>query len=134
MGLSNILNYIDSELKRIIKYHEKSNLKVRKRKLPKHAESLMCVGDFRAGTVALEISKLTKENNLISIDIVKVIKGTHVYSRCICQPMDSDYCIYNLQCVYFIDVTIRDECLNIIYYFQSLMYYLYFTARFTALY
>lgn len=35
----------------------------------------------------------------------------------------------------FIYVTIRDECLNIIYcYIYSFMYYLYFTTRLTALY
>lgn len=36
---------------------------MRKRKLPKHVEALMYVGDFWAGVITLDISKVTKENN-----------------------------------------------------------------------
>lgn len=96
-GLSNTLDHIYSELK----CHEKNSLKVRKRKLPKHAQGLvMCVGDFWADVIILEISKLTKENNKFNSYIMKLIKWTHLFLVYLSTYAQWKLYIYFALCVY----------------------------------
>lgn len=70
---------------------------MRKRKLPEHAEALLCLGDAEQAYQPRGLEREGRQS--VSSCVGKLLQRSHVCGWCVCQPVDRDCCREVCQCV-----------------------------------